>query len=98
MRVPSVHLASTAIPFCSSIRGPQQGWAPSYWSNLIITELPASAEQALGYNRGQMDTIFIEALEFYGYHGLFDSEQDIGHRYVVDVELSTNTQTAGRSD
>jgi dihydroneopterin aldolase len=52
----------------------------------------------VGYNRTNMDIIFIEALEFYGYHGLFDSEQAVGHRYVVDVELSTDTSLAGRTD
>src|SRR5439155_24470934 len=45
-----------------------------------------------------MDTVFVEAIEFYGYHGLFDEEQTVGHRYVVDVELSTNTRKAGASD
>jgi len=45
-----------------------------------------------------MDTIFIEAIEFYGYHGLFDEEQAVGHRYVVDVELGTNTRRSGQSD
>ena len=45
-----------------------------------------------------MDTIFIEAIEFYGYHGLFDEEQTVGHRYVVDVELSTDTRKAGATD
>lgn len=45
-----------------------------------------------------MDTIFVEAIEFYGYHGLFDEEQAVGHRYVVDVELSTDTRKAGATD
>src|SRR5262245_32583197 len=45
-----------------------------------------------------MDTIFIEAIEFYGYHGLFDEEQTVGHRYVADVELFTDTGKAGATD
>ena len=45
-----------------------------------------------------MDTIFIEAIEFYGYHGLFDEEQTIGHRYVADIEISTDTRKAGTTD
>lgn len=45
-----------------------------------------------------MDTIFVEAIEFYAYHGASDEEQRVGHRYVVDVELTFDTHRAGRSD
>ncbi len=45
-----------------------------------------------------MDTIFIDAIEFYGYHGASDEEQSVGHRYSVDVELRRDTRTAGNSD
>ena len=45
-----------------------------------------------------MDTIFVEAIEFYGYHGASDEEQSVGHRYAVDVEYQIDTRPAGRSD
>ncbi len=45
-----------------------------------------------------MDTIFVEAIEFYAYHGASDEEQNVGHRYVVDVELKFDTRKAGRLD
>ncbi len=45
-----------------------------------------------------MDTIFVEQIEFYGYHGASDEEQSVGHRYAVDVELRYDVSAAGRSD
>jgi dihydroneopterin aldolase len=45
-----------------------------------------------------LDTIFVEAIEFYAYHGASDEEQNVGHRYAVDVELTFDTRRAGRSD
>jgi len=45
-----------------------------------------------------VDTIFIESIEFYGYHGASNEEQSVGHRYAVDVELRVDTRPAGRSD
>lgn len=44
------------------------------------------------------DTIFVEAIEFYGYHGASDEEQSVGHRYAVDVTFTLDTRTAGRTD
>jgi dihydroneopterin aldolase len=45
-----------------------------------------------------LDTIFIEQIEFYGYHGASDEEQSVGHRYSVDVELRYDVRRAGRTD
>jgi dihydroneopterin aldolase len=45
-----------------------------------------------------LDTIFIEQLEFYAYHGASDEEQSVGHRYAVDVRLRVDTRRAGASD
>ena len=39
-------------------------------------------------------TVFIEALEFYAYHGVGEAEQSVGHRYVADVEIDVR----GRAD
>lgn len=45
-----------------------------------------------------MDTIFLEGMQFYGYHGVNPEERSLGQRFLVDVEFSTMLQTAGRSD
>lgn len=45
-----------------------------------------------------MDTILIEQIEFYAYHGASDEEQAIGHRYAVDAKLGFDTRSAGASD
>ncbi|MGC8667395.1 MAG: dihydroneopterin aldolase [Chthonomonadales bacterium] len=45
-----------------------------------------------------MDTLFIEGLEFYGYHGATDEEQAVGHRYQVDVSLQLDLSSAAESD
>ena len=46
----------------------------------------------------QSDSILIEGLEFYAYHGASDQEQTVGHRYQVDVRLNVDTRAAGASD
>ena len=45
-----------------------------------------------------VDTLFIEGLEFYGYHGASDEEQSVGHRYMVDVSLALDLGPAAESD
>lgn len=44
------------------------------------------------------DSIVINGLEFYGYHGASDQEQTVGHRYLVDVRLSVDVRTAAETD
>jgi dihydroneopterin aldolase len=44
------------------------------------------------------DRIVIEGLEFYAYHGTTNEEQQIGHRYVIDLVLEVSTRAAGLSD
>lgn len=44
-----------------------------------------------------MITLFIEGLEFYAHHGVPDAEQEIGHRYAVDLELDVR-EKATQSD
>lgn len=44
------------------------------------------------------DTILIEELEFYGFHGVPDAEQAVGHRYRVDVRMIVDTRAAIASD
>jgi 7,8-dihydroneopterin aldolase/epimerase/oxygenase len=45
-----------------------------------------------------VDTIFLEGMQFYGYHGVNPEERTLGQRFLVDVELSTTLRVAGRSD
>ncbi len=46
----------------------------------------------------ETDSIRINGLEFYAYHGASDQEQTVGHRYLVDVRLSVDTRKAAASD
>src|SRR5690349_8931572 len=46
----------------------------------------------------ETDTILINGLEFYGYHGASDQEQTVGHRYYVDVRLRVDISVASVSD
>ena len=41
-----------------------------------------------------MFTVFLEGLEFYGYHGVPAEERVVGHRYVADLYLEVD----GRAD
>ncbi|MGG6439957.1 dihydroneopterin aldolase [Saccharococcus caldoxylosilyticus] len=45
-----------------------------------------------------MDKIYLQRMEFYGYHGVLPEENALGQRFVVDVTLETNLQRAGKSD
>lgn len=45
-----------------------------------------------------MDTIRIHNMSFYGYHGVDESERDLGGRFSVDVELGLDLRAAGESD
>ncbi len=48
--------------------------------------------------RTASDLILIEGLEFYGFHGVPDEEQAVGHRYAVDVRLQVDLRVAGETD
>ena len=45
-----------------------------------------------------MDTIELQGLVHYGYHGALAEERRLGQRFVVDVRLGVNLEAAGRSD
>jgi len=40
-----------------------------------------------------MITLFVTGIEFYGYHGVSDEEQRVGHRYIVDLEMDVNSSS-----
>ena len=44
------------------------------------------------------DRIRITGIEFHGYHGVSPAEQQVGHRFRVDVEIELDLRAAGRSD
>lgn len=46
----------------------------------------------------QQDCIRIQNMVFYGYHGVMPAEQEIGQRFMVDVELFLGLQAAGELD
>lgn len=39
-------------------------------------------------------SIHIDGLEFYGHHGVSDAEQEIGHRYILDLVLETEERAS----
>jgi 7,8-dihydroneopterin aldolase/epimerase/oxygenase len=45
-----------------------------------------------------VDKIFVNQMEFYGYHGVFPEENRLGQRFVVDLEVELNLADAGRTD
>jgi dihydroneopterin aldolase len=44
------------------------------------------------------DKIRVTGIEALGYHGLYDSEREIGQPFVVDVVLKLDLEKAGKSD
>lgn len=45
-----------------------------------------------------MDKIFVNQMEFYGYHGVFPEETRLGQRFVVDLMVLVDLKKAGISD
>ena len=45
-----------------------------------------------------MGIIEIEGMEFYAYHGHFESERKTGNKFRVDLSIETNLEKAGKSD
>ena len=41
------------------------------------------------------DKLVLKNMVFYGYHGAFDAEKELGQKYEVDVELHTNLSLPG---
>ena len=44
-----------------------------------------------------MDKIYINNLEFIGYHGVFPEEKKLGQKFQVSVEMSCDTREAGKT-
>jgi len=44
------------------------------------------------------DTIFIQGVLIHARHGVMDHEAEIGQRFVIDLELSTDLSESSRTD
>jgi dihydroneopterin aldolase len=44
------------------------------------------------------DKIVLEGMIFYGFHGASSAEQEVGQRFVVDLEVERDLSVAGLSD
>jgi len=44
------------------------------------------------------DSISIEGMEFYGYHGIFPEEKKLGQKFVIDLVMELDLMEAGKSD
>jgi 7,8-dihydroneopterin aldolase/epimerase/oxygenase len=45
-----------------------------------------------------MDKIYVNKMEFYGYHGVFPEETRLGQRFIVDLSVEVDLKKAGKSD
>lgn len=45
-----------------------------------------------------MDKITLKAMQFYGYHGVFDFEQEEGQPFIVDLEMTCDYLEAAKND
>lgn len=45
-----------------------------------------------------MDKIYLEHMEFYGYHGVYKEENKLGQRFIVDLTLELDLKAAGETD
>ncbi|MFS0865642.1 dihydroneopterin aldolase [Fredinandcohnia sp. 179-A 10B2 NHS] len=45
-----------------------------------------------------MDKIYVNRMEFYGYHGVFPEETKLGQRFLVDLIVSMDLKEAGETD
>lgn len=45
-----------------------------------------------------MDKIYLNQMEFWGYHGLFPEENKLGQRFYVDLQLELDLKPASTSD
>ncbi|HZK19007.1 MAG TPA: dihydroneopterin aldolase, partial [Clostridia bacterium] len=44
------------------------------------------------------DRIFLQGLQFFGYHGVLPEERELGQRFTVDLEMAMDLAEAGRTD
>ena len=44
------------------------------------------------------DTIFLNGMKFYGYHGALPAENEIGQIFIVDLTMKVDLSLAGETD
>ncbi|BBB93202.1 MAG TPA: dihydroneopterin aldolase [Methylomusa anaerophila] len=44
------------------------------------------------------DKISLKNMVFYGFHGVYEYERELGQRFYVDVEMTSNLEQAGHTD
>jgi len=44
------------------------------------------------------DRIIMQGMVFHGYHGVFNAEKQLGQKFLVDIEMTTDLRKAGQSD
>ncbi|THE11488.1 dihydroneopterin aldolase [Bacillus timonensis] len=45
-----------------------------------------------------MDKIYVNQMQFYGYHGVFSEETKLGQRFFVDLMVEVDVKQAGETD
>nr|WP_309101595.1 dihydroneopterin aldolase [Fredinandcohnia onubensis] len=45
-----------------------------------------------------MDKIYVNQMQFYGYHGVFPEETKLGQRFFVDLMVEVDVKQAGETD
>ncbi len=49
-------------------------------------------------NNDELDTIIMDELLFYGYHGVMEEEKSLGQKFSLDILLYCDLKEAGRDD
>lgn len=44
-----------------------------------------------------MDKIYINNLQFFGFHGVFEEEKRLGQKFIISLELELDTREAGKN-
>jgi 7,8-dihydroneopterin aldolase/epimerase/oxygenase len=45
-----------------------------------------------------MDKVYVQGMRFYGYHGAFHQENELGQRFYADIILEMDAEKPGRTD
>lgn len=45
-----------------------------------------------------MDKVFVEGMKFYGYHGAYRAENELGQRFEADVVMEMDSRKAAETD
>ena len=45
-----------------------------------------------------LDKIYVNKMEFYGYHGVLPEENTLGQRFIVDLVVEADLKQAGLTD